>query len=677
MVDFTDLKLYRSTGDLGGAITGTEITTATPNNLFTNVPKNELVIGEDYYKCFYIKNTHSTEAMASFKMWLSSKSLPLDTQLKWAWDPLSTTSTGSGGFVTLDGVNDYVDLTDDATLWSQALTKFTFCFWIRPTAGWDGNDRDVIRHSDGVSNGIFKCHIDSTSSGRIKFTIKDSSGTNVVADSFDLTLNDENFVACVYDSTLGSDNMKIYVNSSLGNTVNLTDTLNVSTGMRIGDSSNDYKGTIWDFRWWTNTALTGLEIDEIYDGADDPSVNYWLKMDEGTGNPVDFVSNTKVGTLTNGATWSGISTGTTIISIPDIYTAPVGITEWNGTSTEAATTSIGDLEAGGSRPVWLWLHVDANAEARLDDNGIFTCNLNIPQGGTGSGGSGGSGGSTGGNPPPANTDYSIAIAGDWGCEPETDDAIALIQANNYDFVVGVGDNAYESAGCWTTKFTPLKSIMISAYGNHEYEESGGTGPYKTFFGNSNTYYTKQFQNILFIIIDTNIDVDPGSAQHTFVENALATAANDSTITWKIAIMHHPWFGNGATHAADEFNQVEAFHQLFTTNHVSFVCTGHNHNWQRSFQVSYNSSSPKTPTVVSNTSPYSRTANGLITIVSGTGGHDSGGSLYDLPSGGSWQGYADKTHNGIWEIVASNNAQTLTCSFVANDGTKFDTFIINA
>ncbi len=683
MVDFTDLKLYRSTSDLGGAITATELPSATPNNLFINVPKNELVIGEDYYKCFYIKNTHATETMANFKMWLSSKSFPLDTQLKWAWDPLSTTSTGSGGFITLDGVNDYVDLTNDATLWSQALTKFTFCFWIRPSAGWDGSDRRVIGHGIGT-NGAFNVFIDPTTAGRIKLNIQNSSGTVIVADSFDITLNDDNFVACVYDSTLGSANMKIYVNSSLGNTANLTDTLNVSSALILGDSTTDFKGQIWDFRWWTNTALSGLEIDEIYDGADDASVDYWLKMDEGTGNPKDFVSNTKVGTLTNGATWSGATTGTSIISIPDKYTAPVGITEWNGISTELATTSIGDLKAGQSRPVWLWLHVNANAEARLDDNGIFTCNLTIPISGTGSGGTGGSGGSTGGNPPPTPIDYKIAIAGDWGCETATDNAIKLIKANAYNFVVGVGDNAYESSTCWINKFTTLKSIMNSAYGNHEYSETGGISPYKTFFGHSKTYFTFQFQNIFFIVMDDNEtesssapSIQPNSTQYNFIASELARVATDPTVTWKIAVMHHPWFGNGAQHPADEAHQVEALMQLFQLNKVSFVCTGHNHHWVRSKQVSYNSSNPRLPNVVSATSPFSRTANGLIHVVSGTGGHDSGSSLYSLPDADAWAGYLNRTHNGIWEIVASNSGQTLTCSFVANDGSKFDTIVINA
>jgi hypothetical protein len=135
-----------------------------------------------------------------------------------------------------------------------------------------------------------------------------------------------------------------------------------------------------------------------------------------------------------------------------------------------------------------------------------------------------------------------------------------------------------------------------------------------------------------------------------------------------------WFSSD--HAYDEANAVEAFHQLFITNKVNIVCTGHNHNWQRTHQVSYNSSNPTSPTVVDNTSPYSRTAAGLIHVITGTGGHDSGGSLYSLGSQPSFQGYQNRTHNGVWEILASDNAQTFTCQFREINGDIFDTFTIS-
>src|ERR1051325_9983903 len=92
MVAISDLKMYKTTNFLGGAITATEVPSATPNNIFTNVPKNELVVGKDYYACVYLKNTHATEKMDNLKWWLSSKTFPHDTELKWGFDPLTDTT---------------------------------------------------------------------------------------------------------------------------------------------------------------------------------------------------------------------------------------------------------------------------------------------------------------------------------------------------------------------------------------------------------------------------------------------------------------------------------------------------------------------------------------------------------------------------------------------------------
>ena len=136
MVDFTDLKYYDSTSSLGGAInTSDPIQTATSNNLFTGFSRSELIAGTTKYKCFYIKN-ESSEDMDNLKIWIS-KGTPLDyTFIHFGFDNVASPFDGTIGF---DGTNDYIDCTDDATLWSKSLTKFSFAVWVYPTAGWDGS----------------------------------------------------------------------------------------------------------------------------------------------------------------------------------------------------------------------------------------------------------------------------------------------------------------------------------------------------------------------------------------------------------------------------------------------------------------------------------------------------------------------------------------------------------
>lgn len=363
--------------------------------------------------------------------------------------------------------------------------------------------------------------------------------------------------------------------------------------------------------------------------------------------------------------------------------APTGVT-WRTLTTIPAEPMITNFNAGDTYPIWLWWHIDPVAANEdkwevQDDIAVFNFKGAPEPGGTGGVGEppiDDGGGGSGGNPEPVVPNYKIAFAGDWGCENETDDVIALIQAQDYDYVVGTGDNAYASASCWTSNFSVLKPNFNSAYGNHEYSESGGTTPYKTFFGHTLTYFTFKFQNIQFIVMDTNIDLDVGSPQYIKVTQWLNEANADGAVDWIIAVMHHNWWIAGGDNAANTFDQIETYHQLFVTKRVDFVICGHNHNFQRTYQIGYNAANPLTaPTIIDNTSPFV-SGGGLIHVVSGGGGHDSGGSLYDLPSAPSFQAYQSWLYNGVWEMLSSNNGQTLTCRFRDLDDNVYDQFVIN-
>ena len=267
----------------------------------------------------------------------------------------------------------------------------------------------------------------------------------------------------------------------------------------------------------------------------------------------------------------------------------------------------------------------------------------------------------------------MAFVGDEGCGSTTNAVRDLCKT--YDYTVSVGDHAYAAASCWTSTFQSLKPNFNGAYGNHEYSESGGIAPYKTFFNHNLTYFSFNFQNVHVVVIDSNINMDPGSAQHNFVSADLNTASSNNAIDWIFAVMHHPWFGASSSHSYNNGSEVQAFHSLFMQHNVAFVFTGHNHNWQRSHKVAYNAGSPTNPTVIDSTPPFTNDTTGLVHVVTGTGGHDTGGGLYSLGSQPAFQGYQNRTHNGIFEVVASNNGKTLTCSFVDKDGTsKFDTFV---
>ena len=56
----TEIKFYRSTNDLGGLITGTEVVNALTHNLFDLVDGQGSLFGEINYRCVYIKNTNAS-----------------------------------------------------------------------------------------------------------------------------------------------------------------------------------------------------------------------------------------------------------------------------------------------------------------------------------------------------------------------------------------------------------------------------------------------------------------------------------------------------------------------------------------------------------------------------------------------------------------------------------------
>lgn len=64
---------------LGGAISTTEVVTATLQNLFDNVSGSESVSGTTEYRCVYIKNENSTDTMNNTKIWLQSNTPSTET----------------------------------------------------------------------------------------------------------------------------------------------------------------------------------------------------------------------------------------------------------------------------------------------------------------------------------------------------------------------------------------------------------------------------------------------------------------------------------------------------------------------------------------------------------------------------------------------------------------------
>ncbi|HJX79142.1 LamG-like jellyroll fold domain-containing protein [Glutamicibacter sp.] len=207
---------------------------------------------------------------------------------------------------TVDG--NWIDCGNDSSLWSQSLTKFSWSMWIFPTFTIGDMSRDILRHGGG-GGARFRCDCEITT-GDVRFYIRNNADTtDATARVAGLVQNKWQHLIGSYDNSLGSANVRVYLDGNIGaTTANDTESKNLSAILTLGGSasSNDFLGYMKDFRWWTTRAKNTTEALNVYynTGAYTFAPDYWLKMMEGSGNPVDTITRTKVGTLTGGADWT-------------------------------------------------------------------------------------------------------------------------------------------------------------------------------------------------------------------------------------------------------------------------------------------------------------------------------------------------------------------------------------
>lgn len=409
-----------------------------------------------------------------------------------------------------------------------------------------------------------------------------------------------------------------------------------------------------------------------------------------------YIKNTSVETIRNLEFWKSSGSGgdfTTMDwangtsgkneseqTIADIYTAPTGVV-WRGTNNVDKITT--EFEQDDYYALWFRSTVTADAPTLKNNEDVFKFKITIPATSVGSDPEPDpDDGGTGGNPSPSVTDWKIAVVADMdGTKSACEDVFDIMDDDNK-FIL-CGDYAYGDPDAWidlaNQHSTKGKTIGF-AMGNHE--EDDGYGDFCNWYGisTSKTWFYRKWENVCVITVDSNINMDSGTNQHDDVEQWIDDANNDANVDWIFMCMHHPWFGSGSDHGYNEGDSVQAFHDLMSDSKKGmFVFTGHNHNWQRTNKVTYNSGDPENPNVNDSSSPFTNDANGIIHVVSGTGGHDSGSSLYPLDDnigeGDNPNAYQNRSHNGIYELVASNDGKTLTCRFKSTNGDTFDTITV--
>jgi predicted MPP superfamily phosphohydrolase len=239
--------------------------------------------------------------------------------------------------------------------------------------------------------------------------------------------------------------------------------------------------------------------------------------------------------------------------------------------------------------------------------------------------------STSSSPSPSTatlSNFNFAAAGDWACTSHTTDTVNNIVDKVPELVLGLGDLSYEdTVDCWLEIVEPIDDNMKIAIGNHEVEEGEPKlTQYMEHFGLTEQYYSFDYQNVHFTVMSDYLPYEAGSEQYTFVQNDLAKAAADPNIDWIVIVHHDQEYASTKIHEIPDENEwKEAYHPLFEQYNIDLVLQGHQHNYQRTYPIKYDSDTPISPIITERNRSTNTNPEGQIFLTVGT----AGASLHSL------------------------------------------------
>jgi hypothetical protein len=136
-------------------------------------------------------------------------------------------------------------------------------------------------------------------------------------------------------------------------------------------------------------------------------------------------------------------------------------------------------------------------------------------------------------------------------------------------------------------------------------------------------------------------------------------------------MYEMMYSSPTFHKPNE-NLRDAYHPLFDKYHVDLVLQAHNHNYQRSFPISYSEKQPSKPIITDRNEEQYTDPKGIVFVVTGTAGADQYNFTGQAP-------YIERQFQrfGFLDIRIANNGTTMMVTFYENrEITDKDHFIIN-
>ena len=284
------------------------------------------------------------------------------------------------------------------------------------------------------------------------------------------------------------------------------------------------------------------------------------------------------------------------------------------------------------------------------------------------------------------TEFNFALAGDWGCTKNTAKTVDMIQKHDPSIVFSLGDTSYgKDINCWVSIIKPISDRMKAVIGNHDVMSSYLLQQHLKEFGLDKSYYSFDYNNIHFLMMDSESSYLPGSdpnfsnledtEQYRFVENDLKDASNNPSIKWIIVMSHRQFYSSlcGDHDSCEPIKKYrDAYHPLFEKYGVDILFSGHAHNYQRTYPLFYNDINSSQPIIEEYGKTDYSSSKGMFQIIVGTGGVDFDGFSNQEP----FVVYQEDSHYGFLNIDVSEQGNVLLGRYYSNTGDELDEFKIN-
>jgi len=264
-------------------------------------------------------------------------------------------------------------------------------------------------------------------------------------------------------------------------------------------------------------------------------------------------------------------------------------------------------------------------------------------------------------------DFNFVAAGDYGCSKNTKNTIDNMLDKKPELVLPLGDLSVDNtATCWLDLVSPFDDRLQITFGYHDVKNGESKlNQYKEAFDLNNLYYSFDYRHVHFIVMSTLSDFTITSAQYKFIEKDLQEASANENIDWIVVTNYGPFYTSPSAHPAK--NDIRnIYHPLFDKYGVDLVLQGHNHNYQRTYPVTFNPNKGSEPIVTNQfTTGYQGNKDGIIYAIVGTAGE----GFHPLDGRQTYMATQFEGKFGFLDIEISNgNPHTkLTGTFYDNQG----------